>query len=319
MNLKLDILKSFLVYHKREGNEHLFACPFCQKGKEKFKLSVNLTKNTFRCWICGPTQIKSKSLINLVRINKDAFAKWCSLTGASDNIDKFEIFKNKLLNNEPELVDKLQFPHDFKILLYNYFDENNKYVTYLKNRGMSFQDFLYWKPGYSNLPKFKDRVIFPSFDINGEYNYYISRTIDSYEKDKYKNSYANKFDIIFNEHNINWNRGIYLVEGIFDAINLNKNTAILLGSELNENSKLYEKLIVHEHPIYLLLDANAEEKSEKIVKQLVKYNRQVYNITLNPYSEPEDIPKDEINSLLETNSTFYSSSYEYVKHKYLTL
>ena len=316
MNLKLDILKSFLIYHKKEGNEYLFECPFCQIGKLKHKLSVNIIKNTFRCWICGPNHIKSKKLINLVKINNDAYARWVKLTGAADNIDKCESYINNLLNRNEDLVDKLQFPSDFQILLYDYFDEDNKYVNYLKNRGLSYKDFLYWKPGISNHPKFENRIIFPSFDVNGEYNYYISRTISDYDPDKYRNSWVNKFDIIFNEHNINWNKDIYLVEGVFDAINLNLNTVILLGTELNEKSQIYQKLITFPHNIYILLDTDAEKKSEKIVEQLVKYNRKVYNVKIDPFKDPGEVPKSEIDYYLNYSSTYYSSSFDYIKGKY---
>lgn len=319
MGLKLEILTSFLGDYTKEGDEYLFGCPFCHTGKIKKKLSVNLHKNVFRCWICGPKHIKNKKIINLTRIDKDAFERWSRLTGAGDAIDKFEVYKNKLLNKEVDISDKLQFPEDFEILLPHYFDENNKYVNYLKKRGMSFSDFLYWKPGISHQRKFEDRVIFPSFDEKGEYNYYISRSINDYEKDKYRNSWVNKFGIIFNEHNISWRRPLYLVEGIFDAANIRKNTAILLGTELNENSKLYRKLIVHEQPIYIMLDADAKQKAEIIAEKLVKHNRKVYNVDIGDYKDPGVIPQEDIQSIIDTHSTFYSSSYEYIKTKYQSL
>lgn len=319
MSLKLEILTSFLGDCVREGDEYLFRCPFCPVGKAKRKLSVNLHKNVFRCWICGPKHIKNKKIINLARINHDAFEKWIKLTGASEAIDQFEVFKNKILNKEVDVSDNLQFPEDFEILLPHYFDEHNKYVNYLKKRGMSFGDFLYWKPGISHQRKFQDRVIFPSFDEKGEYNYYISRSINDYDKDKYRNSWVNKFSIIFNEHNISWKRPIHLVEGLFDAANIRKNTAILLGTELNESSKLYEKLIVHEHPIYVMLDLDAKEKAEIIIQKLVKHNRKVYYVDIGEYKDPGEIPQDRIQPIIDEHSTFYNSKYEYIKAKYQSL
>lgn len=321
MNLKLEILSSYLGDYKKEGDEYLFRCPFCQVGNTKRKLSVNIKKNIFRCWICGPKHIKVKKLIELAKLSKDTYARWLQLTGASDNIDKFEAYKNNLLNKEIDISDKLQFPHDFKILLFDYFDDENPYVKYLKNRGMTFQDFLYWKPGISKIPKFKDRIIFPSFDIKGEYNYYISRTISSYDPDKYRNSFVNKHSIIFNEHNICWNSPIYIVEGIFDAINLRLNTVILLGGELNDSSSLYEKLITHEHNIYVMLDEDAALKAEVIVKKLLKNNRKVFNVRLEEFSDPGEIsiPKERMKLYIDENSTYYSSSYQYMKSKYENL
>jgi len=67
---------------------------------------------------------------------------------------------------------------------------------------------------------------------------------------KYKNPDASK-DVVFNELNIDWKDKIFLVEGVFDAIKAGTDSVPLLGSTLNENSKLFQKIVENDTAIYL--------------------------------------------------------------------
>ena len=54
---KLSIVREILGEPQRSGNEYLFYCLFCKHHKKK--LSLNLDKNKYKCWICdaaGPIQ-----------------------------------------------------------------------------------------------------------------------------------------------------------------------------------------------------------------------------------------------------------------------
>ena len=50
MREKLQILKDVLGQYRISNQEHLFFCPYCEHHKRK--LSVNLEKNVFKCWVC---------------------------------------------------------------------------------------------------------------------------------------------------------------------------------------------------------------------------------------------------------------------------
>ena len=66
-----------------------------------------------------------------------------------------------------------------------------------------------------------------SYDKEGELNYYIARSWDLKSRAKYKNPEAEKDKIIFNESLIDWNKDIYLVEGVFDSFFLDNSVAML--------------------------------------------------------------------------------------------
>ena len=70
-------------------------------------------------------------------------------------------------------------------------------IKYAELRGMSTRDLWYFKMGTVLNGRFRRRVIIPSFDDQGDLNYFVARSYDDNWK-KYLNPEASK-DIIFNE------------------------------------------------------------------------------------------------------------------------
>ena len=77
---------------------------------------------------------------------------------------------------------------------------------------------------------------------------------------------------------IDWDSDLVITEGVFDAIKAGPNAIPLLGSTLRENSKLFQKIIKHDTPIYLALDADADKKETKIINLFVKYGIELYKL-----------------------------------------
>ena len=83
---------------------------------------------------------------------------------------------------------------------------------------------------------------------------------------KYKNPEAEKDKIIFNEHLINWEEDVYLVEGVFDMFFL-ENSIPILGKNLSD--KLWEKLYNNcKKNIIVCLDGDAWPDAEKLYRKL---------------------------------------------------
>ena len=82
---------------------------------------------------------------------------------------------------------------------------------------------------------------------------------------KYKNPIAQKEIIIFNEHLINWNETIHIVEGAFDSIFL-PNAIPMLGKFISEN--LFKKLYENAKKIVIVLDGDAWNDAEKLYHKL---------------------------------------------------
>ena len=191
---QLKILKEILGSCHRSGNEHLFFCPQSNCDSQKRKLSINLNKGFFHCWVC---EWSGRSLYRIIkRYGSDSHKfKWKSYENFVD-LSSFEhIFST---DKTFDINQKIQLPNDFISLTpKDMWQGRSRPVQYLKDRGLTYLDVLNWRLGYSpSHPRFGERIIVPSFGLSGHINYFIGRTY-SENWIKYQNAEASK-NIIFN-------------------------------------------------------------------------------------------------------------------------
>ena len=296
MNEKLSILSTILGSHYQTNDEYVFHCPYCKHEKRKF--SVNLKRNVYKCWVCNQ---RGRSLYRVVRrfgSFKDQEG-WRALTGAPrEDLSRFEAMFE--VEKEEEIVQVVDLPKDFRSLTRKKLDQRAKRVTkYLENRGIDKKDILHWKVGYCSQGRYRDRVIFPSFNEDGNPNYFVARSITEGDF-KYLNPAASR-NIIFNELYLDFDKEITIVEGIFDAMKAG-NAVPILGSTLSENSLLFKKIIKHDTPVLLALDKDAKWKAVKIKRLLLKYGIEVRELDLEEYEDVGEMSKDEFKRLSSTAS-----------------
>ena len=278
------ILNEVLGYFKESGQELLFKCPSCNHHKRK--LSVNLDKNAFKCWICD---YRGRNLRRLVRRYGSyvQLSKWDKITNRFDLANFADLFMDQS-DREEEI--KVELPQEFKTLTSK--DRpliSNPAFRYLRERGLSKDDILKWKIGYCYEGQYRNRIIIPSFNDDGDTNYFIARSYsgDSY---KYKNPRASK-NIVFNELFIDWDQDLVIVEGVFDAI-VAGNAVPILGSTLRADSRLIQKIVYNDTPVYIALDPDAEAKERKIIQTLLKYDIELYKIDVSGYEDVGSMPKE---------------------------
>ena len=287
---KLGVLKGFLGSTYRVGEEYLFTCPKCNHHKKK--LSVNIEKDSFKCWICD---YKSPSIFRLVRRygNFNQRKQWEELVGRVDlsaQSDLRAAIMSIGVAEEPEEELVITLPEEFKTLTSSRAHiSSRKAMRYLKSRGINKSDVLRWKIGYCPTGEYEGRVIIPSFNMDGRVNYFIARTYED-EWVKYKNPPAQK-DIVFNELYVDWENDLIIVEGVFDAI-VAGNSIPLLGSSLREDSRLFSKIVQHDTPLYIALDADAESKAIKLIESFLKYDMEIYKIDVSGFSDVGTMPKE---------------------------
>lgn len=124
--------------------------------------------------------------------------------------------------------------------------KKNKLIEFLKKRNITQDIIDYYKIGYTTWDEeqwqMRDRIIVPSYDYNGELNYWVGRDFSGNDKKiKYKNCDADKKQIIFQEDKIQWNADIWLCEGVLDCIRY-PNMLSLMGKVLNKDTEIYKKL-----------------------------------------------------------------------------
>lgn len=276
---KVHILKSAFGSCFRQGkDEYYFTCPIC-KHENKKKLAINIVKNSFHCWVCD---IRGKNVRRLLktRLSYSQLYEWDKMNNVVDitqiDSDLFEI-KNQ---NVKEIID---LPKQFTSLANRNLPVTTKFATkYLFDRGLTKQDIIMWKIGVCCSGEYEGRIIVPSFDLNGNCDYFVAR---SYGKQfpRYMNPNISK-DIVFNELFIDWNKDIVLVEGVFDVMKA-ENAIPLLGSTLSEKTTLFNKIVQYDPTIYIALDPDAEEKSNDIINKLSHYDIQIYKVDISGYED----------------------------------
>jgi len=283
---KLDVLKSFLNLSHINRDECLFYCPYCEHRKPK--MSVNLDKNAFKCWVCDT---KGNNIWRLVRKFGDPSdkRKWRSF---QEEVDLTDSLYEKIFGSFQEAApEAAQLPKEFiSLTAKNLLVGGRRAKKYLLSRGLTDTDIVRWKIGYCTSGEYKNRIVFPSFDEGGKLNYFVGR---SYTDDwmKYKNPMVSK-DIVFNDLNVDWKERVCLVEGIFDAVKAGINSIPLLGSTLNEKNRLFQKIVDNDTIVYLALDQDAEKKAAKMIKAFLSHGIEIHKIDVSGYEDVGSMSKE---------------------------
>lgn len=291
-----------------------FVCPICKKDKgsqysnKKLAIKLECENALTKCWVCG---YKSRNLFFLIR-------KY-SRHNLQEYIDKF-IGKDLLLdrNNQQENPDEktLSLPNDFTFIascLNQSSSQIERYIKYLEKRfGSDFgiDKLWYWKFGFSEQEiEYQNRIIIPSFDKNGNLNYFTGRALSNYHKPKYLNPPIEREDIIFNEINICWDEELLLVEGPLDLIKCSQNAVSLLGSDLTTDFKLFENIVKNKTKIVVALDPDAERKAIKIASLLYEYDIEVRMLKIpKKYNDIGEMDQKEVKEILY-NAIPFSKDY----------
>ena len=286
---KLFILREILGACRRTNGEYLFNCPYC--GHHKPKFSVNLTKNVYKCWVCDT---RGRNIYHVVRKYGEYRHRqnWLRVDNEVDynDLDRWDLLQHFEKKKKPEQI--IPLPEEY-ISLANKDMPPTGFPArkYLKERGVTKRDIIWWKIGYCSSGEYENRIIIPSFNENGNVDYFISRTYNG-GYPKYKNPPVDR-DVIFNDLSIDWTADIVLVEGVFDAIVAGRNSIPLLGSTLRVDSHLFRKIIQKDAAVYIALDPDAERKALEIIRNLLTYDAELYKIDIDPYEDLGEMPKEE--------------------------
>ena len=271
MEEKIKIIHQIFGSSRRSRDEHLFSCPFCNHHKKK--LSINFGKGYWKCWVCD---VRGKNVYRLVRKfgTYQQRQKWLELEGRLD-LNEFENIFAEMNNLKEEQV--IDLPDGFISLCNKRLPRSSQRpLEYLRQRGITKKQIIKWKIGYCESGRFGGRIIIPSFNNDGNVNYFIARSYVGHQR-KYLNPRAEK-DIIFNQISIDWDSPVTLVEGVFDAIVAGENAIPILGSTLRDTTKLFQAIAINDTPVFLALDEDAKKKTGQIIKNMLKYDIELLKI-----------------------------------------
>lgn len=291
----------------RNGKNFDVRCPICApKDHSKKKLAILIEDDRCHCWSCG---YKAHTLAPLIK-------KYASRDKLLEYVEKYmpaqENRRRCLIIDISEEKPKLALPKDFRLLATASLRDPDVLAMrrYLmepmpKGRGLTERDLWYFKLGYSDEPRWKRRVLMPSFNAEGELNYFVGRAIDRFRRPKYDNPDEDKLPIIFNELNVDWTKELVLCEGPFDLVKCPDNAVPLLGSDLNEQSAVFNAIVAHGTPVVLALDDDMRyTKVPVIAQKLAEYDVVVRIIRLPPGTDPGQMTKAQMKQLVADAAPF---------------
>jgi DNA primase len=239
-------------------NQYGYDCPNCmdikgmENGDNKGNLEINLNKFVYHCWSCdisGP----------LGRIFDDY--------GTKAQKKVYDLIKPEELKQEDIKRPKLRLPEGYT----TFQDSNPRFIPhmeayrYLQSRGITDEMIERFKIGYTVSGDFAYRIIVPSFNKEGVLNYFTARSWVP-KKMKYKNPSVPKDEIIFNESLIDWDKDIYLCEGVFDSFFLT-NSMVMLGKKMSK--LLFETLYTKANgQVIICCDGDAFQDGLRVYHEL---------------------------------------------------
>lgn len=249
--------------HRLRNGEVAFFCPECRHYKRK--LQVNFNTYVYHCWTCD---FKGRSLFSLFK----------RLRATTDQISEMSTIvpSGRLYTTDDmSIADDVQLslPSGFRPLweTSGLHPERKHAQLYLKRRGVLPEDIMRYNIGYCETGHFAGMVIIPSYDSDGQLNFFTGR---AYRPGGFThvNPAVSKNIVGFELHTtFQPDVPLVIVEGVFDAMAVRRNAVPLFGKYLL--GQLRSKILTSGvKQVYVALDADATKDSLDIVFELRKYN-----------------------------------------------
>ena len=281
---KIEILKQiFPDFFIRKGEEFVCYCP--KHSHHKKKLEISLVKNNFSCWVCkwsGP----------IFKIFKEH--------GTKTQANKYYSLIGYTPETTDETTEKIKLPEEYCFLL-DAPDNQLKQmaINYLSQHEITEDIIVQNKIGICFEGEFRNRIIFPSFDENGQINFFTARTLVDSNLKYWAQGKLNQ--IVFNELFLNWDEPLILVESVKTYCRHSgavSNIVCLNGCFVSKKYELFRKIIINGCPlVYIGFDPEAEEESVEAIRKFSEYNIPVKQVNFK--KQPDEISSDEFISCIE--------------------
>lgn len=292
-NLKLlQLLESVLGKGKpTSGNNIAFFSPFVSHYKPKLEIDINTNSNGENAWHCWISDKKGRSIATLFKqlnLPKEKFEQLSKIIESTR-------YRTPIATETKQ--ETLQLPEEYRPLwIQKSTPDYRNAIHYLKNRGITIFDIIKYRIGYCESGQYSGKVIIPSYDCDGQLNYFVSRAFYKSDKQKHKNPKISK-DIIGFDMFINWSQPIILCEGAFDAIAVKRNAIPLFGKVIQPalQKKIIEQRV---RDIYICLDADAMKNAVSICEKFMAEGLNVHFIELKD-EDASELGFQQINNIIE--------------------
>ena len=179
----INLLNRVIGNHGRrlkKADEYMYWSPFTSHHKPK--LQINVKTGKWHCWVSNQGGHNLFQLFKKLKASREQFTELGDLVG-----------KPSHSLSSASKKESVHLPKEFKPLWTKDGGIIQKHaMAYLKRRGITKGDILRYGIGYCDEGLYSNRVIIPSYNSDGELNYFVTRAIDKSVRRKYINSNNNK-------------------------------------------------------------------------------------------------------------------------------
>jgi DNA primase len=270
-HILVTLVDSVLGQGKKTSNgNYAYHCPFCHHHKPKLEINFTENKqghNPWHCWVCNTRGKTIVGLFKKTEVSPEKIAEAKSYVKSGYEVE------------ETVVKNTLKLPEEFTPLYPIPSGISAKHALfYLKKRNITTEDIIKYNIGYCEFGEYANMIVIPSYNANGELNFFVGRSFEKESFRKYKNPSVSK-DIIPFELFINWESPIVLCEGPFDAMAIKRNAIPLLGKHIQNN--LMKKIVTSKiEQIYIALDKDAQKDALDFCEVFMNEGKEVHLIDM---------------------------------------
>jgi DNA primase len=274
----IDVLNDRGLLYKEAGKDYVIRCLNPEHEDRHPSLRIDKVTGIFHCLSCG--------------YKGNIFEFY----GAEPNYIDIEVakLKNKIRDilsktrlNMP--LDAVPFCRDYRGISGNIYMEVNAFTSNEKD-------------------EFKDRLMFPLYDISGNIRVFVGRSLHSDVKSKYLFYPKHVTPPLFPAHPEVWKNSLIIVEGIFDALNLMDkgcyNVVCAFGTNTllhNYKERLGHFKILGVNKLFILFDGDkagndASMKLENKINEEKVFSAD--SLILGEGTDPGDLTEENIKNLM---------------------
>lgn len=266
IRLLTKVLGDFRKHHVTQ-TQMAFNCPMCAQlnnvtEDNKYNLEVHYGKGVYNCWACGKTYGTHGTIYDLFANfgDQNDLAMYRALNMQYEYVTED--------GEEGERTDRrvITPPEYIPLAEKESLGVYRKAYEYLNQRRITPEIVKKFSIGWCYDGEYDGRILLPSMDDEGVWDYFTTRAIDKNLKPKYKNCDVKKEEIVFNENMINWDKWVFVVEGPFDHI-VTPNSLPMLGKGIYPllHRTIYDNA---KNKVVILVDPDAVDDGVAFYRQL---------------------------------------------------
>lgn len=273
----IDLLNDRQIRYKEAGKDYQIVCINPEHDDSNPSMRVDKVTGVFHCFSCGHKG-------NLFR-EFGAEPDWADIRIAKLQDKIREMLSDKNLTMP---LDAVPFCRDY--------------------RGISANTYMQVNAFTSNAEEeFKDRIIFPIYDIRGNIKVFMGRALHSDVASKYLFYPQHVTPPLFPAHPEIWKNSVILVEGIFDALNMMDKGCYNVLSAFGTHSllKTYKQKLSHfkimgVNKFYIMFDGDkAGQAAGKQLEDVLNSNGfNAETIELPSDMDPGDLSQEDITGMM---------------------